>query len=181
MPKKLLSGIITDTNHVCNGIALFYSRRVCALFTPVSAKPPRDTASWYEKVRGSSHTTHSVPSRGGPSSILFYTMRNRGPRAPRRQGKVARAICPRPDCGSAVRGRRRRRRGERGRKRGTHKNQTPKALPSWHASTSQPLSLNRITSRGFDGISPSISSFTAHRSFLCFFSPLPSSLPDLPL
>lgn len=30
-----------------------------------------------------------------------------------------------------------------------NKNQAPKALPSWHASTSQPLSLNRITSRGF--------------------------------
>lgn len=91
-------------------------------------------------VRGS-RVQHTPPSEVDRLPSFFYTTRNRGPGAPRRQGKVARAICPRPDCGSAER-----RRRERERK--THKNQTPKALPSWHASTSQPLSLNRITSRG---------------------------------
>lgn len=39
--EEVALGIITDTNHVCNGITLFYARQVCALFTPATAKPPR--------------------------------------------------------------------------------------------------------------------------------------------
>lgn len=83
------------------------------------------------------------------SSSPFLHDEESGPRRPRdeRDGKVARAICPRIAWPFV----RREGRGE------TNKNQAPKALPSWHASTSQPLSLNRITSRGLsDGISSSI-------------------------
>jgi len=118
--------------------------------------------------------TPRLESRWTVVHPFFYTMKNRGPEAPRRQGKVARAICPRPDCGSVEKRKKKKREVER---EGTHKNQTPKALPSWHASTSQPLSLNRITSRGLrrDFSLYLILRRAARRSLLLLFFSLRSS------
>lgn len=124
---------------------------------PLATLPHAETSSRYSS-RGSENArkVHEPALRRGLCRpLLFYTTSNReSPGAAWGRGKVARAICPRPDCGP-----------RRATWRGTHKNQAPKALPSWHASTSQPLSLNRITSRGLqDGISSSILSFIARRS-----------------
>lgn len=139
---------------------------------------PRDAvqegACESERTSEQASRIHTRVHRPGLSSVLFYTMRNRGPGAPRR-GKVARAICPRiaalsSDKENERQGEREReseseirsaKEGERGRE--MNKNQAPKALPSWHASTSQPLSLNRITSRGL------------RRGFLLLSSPPPLS------
>lgn len=148
---------------------------MCALFTPARAKPLRDTASRCEKVRAWISRTHTPRPEEDRRLSFFTRWRIGAPRALRRQGKVARAICPRPDCGSVEKKKERKEKRAGVRERETYKNQTPKALPSWHASTSQPLSLNRITSRGLRR-DFSLFSFAAHRGLFCFFSLHPSTL-----
>lgn len=54
----------------------------------------QEGACAYERASERTSRIHMRVHRPGLSSVLFYTMRNRGLGAPRR-GKVARAICPR--------------------------------------------------------------------------------------
>jgi len=101
--KEVAFEIITDTNHVCNGInIILLTSSVRAVYIGHDV-----ITSWYRESmwKGACedpHTAHTTSWVAVDHCPSFFYMRNRGLRAPRRQGEVARAICPQPDCGSAT-------------------------------------------------------------------------------
>lgn len=114
VPKKLLSESL-PTRTMCVTVLHYFTRAKCVRCLQRARRNHREPTR-RRCNEDPAYSAHRVVPRWTVARSFFTRRRiggPRGPGAPRRQGKVARAICPRPDCGSAELRRRGRKRSER--------------------------------------------------------------------